>query len=70
MVKAKVKLTYSVELFVEATDEDSILDWLNDVTPWEAKDKARDNGHVVDEDFEEEILCFVKEDSDVDVVIE
>ena len=32
-MKAKVRLTYSVEMFVESDSEDAIIDWLNCTTP-------------------------------------
>ena len=36
-MKAKVRLNYSVELFVEGVNEEAIMDWLANTTPLEAK---------------------------------
>ena len=39
-MKAKVRLTYSVEMFVEGKSEEAIEDWLRCTTPTEAKESA------------------------------
>lgn len=67
MTKAKVRLTYSVEMFVEGESEEAIYDWLSCTTPEEAKKLAGKN--YVDENYSEEIICCVREDSVVDYVI-
>ena len=67
MMKCKVRLTRTVEMFVEGKDEDAIMDWLRQTTPEEAFRLA--DGHVNDEAYEEEIVCEVREDSVVDYVI-
>lgn len=65
-MKCKVRLSYTVELFVEGESEETVKDWLNSTTPTEAKELAN---NMVYEDFSEEILCNVREDSVVDYVI-
>ena len=37
-MKAKVRLTYSVEMFVEGKSEEAIEDWLRCITQTEAKE--------------------------------
>lgn len=66
-MKCKVKLTHTVEMFVEGTSEEAIMDWMLFTTPQEAKEMAI---HPVDEHYDEEIVCMIREDSDVDYVIE
>ena len=65
-MKCKVRMTYAIEFFVEGEDEDAIQDWLMCTTPAEAKELI--DGYV-DEEYTEEIICEVREDSDVDYVI-
>ena len=66
-MKAKVRLSYSVEMFVEGESEEAINDWLSCTTPTEAKELARNN--FVTEDYSEEIICGVQDNSVVDYVI-
>lgn len=66
-MKAKVRLTYSVEMFVEGDSEEAITDWMNCTTPDEAKALAGNN--YVTEDYSEEIICCVRDDSVADYVI-
>lgn len=66
-MKAKVRLTYSVEMFVDGESEEAINDWLSCTTPTEAKELARNN--FVTEDYSEEIICCVRDNSVVDYVI-
>ena len=66
-MKCKVRLTRTVELFVEGKDEETIMDWLSQTTPEEAIHAA--NGNVTEE-YDEEILFEVRDDSVVDYVIE
>ena len=66
-MKAKVRLTYSVEMFVEGESEEAINDWLSCTMPTEAKELARNN--FVTEDYSEEIICGVQDNSVVDYVI-
>ena len=68
IMKAKVRLTYSVEMFVEGKSEEAIEDWLRCITPTEAKELAGNN--FVTEDYSEEIICGVRDDSVVDYVIQ
>ena len=65
-MKCKVRLTRPVELIVEGKSEDSILGWLYTTTPEGAYLEA--NG-CVDEEYSEEIICPVRDDSEVDYVI-
>lgn len=66
-MKCKVRLTHTVEMFVEGPSEDAIQEWLLFTTPQEAKDMAL---NPVTEHFDEEIICNIMENSDVDYVIE
>jgi hypothetical protein len=66
-MKCKVRLTRTVELFVEGKDEEAIMDWLAQTTPEGAIHAA--GGNVMEE-YDEEILFEVREDSIVDYVIE
>ena len=63
-MKAKVRLTYSVEMFVEAKSEEQLQDWLNTTTPIEAADQAI---NFVNQNYTEEIICHVSDDSIVDL---
>ena len=65
-MKCKVRLTRTVELFVEGKDEETIMNWLRETTPEEAYLLA-DGG--ADDSYDEEIVCCVREDSDVDYVV-
>lgn len=65
-MKCKVRLTRTVELFVEGKNEDAIMDWLRQTTPEEAYLLADGD---VDETYDEEIICPVRDDSDVAYVI-
>lgn len=67
MMKCKVRLTRTVELFVEGKDEDIILDWLRETTPEEAYLLTDGN---VEDSYDEEILCPVSEESEVDYTIQ
>lgn len=66
-MKCKVRLTHTVELYVEGKSEDAIWNWLLSTTPQEAKDLARGS---VTEDYDEEMICPIVENSVVDYVIE
>ena len=66
-MKCKVRLTHTVEMFVEGESEEAIMDWLLCTTPEEAVDMAH---NAVDQEYEEEIICEVRDDSDVDYIIE
>lgn len=69
-MKCKVRLTHTVELFVEGESRDQIQDWLAGTTPEEAYFLAYDNGGQPDTDYEEDIVCEVSKNSVVDYVIE
>ena len=66
-MKCKVRLTQTVEMFVEGESEEAIMDWLYNTTPEEAADLAT---NMIDISYDEEIVCHVREDSEVDYVIE
>ena len=65
-MKCKVRLTRTVELIVEAESEDKVYDWLCETTP-EGAYLAADG--AADDSYDEEIICHVREDSEVDYVI-
>lgn len=65
-MKCKVRLTHTVEMFVEGDSEEAINEWLCCITPEEASDIAH---NAVDQEYEEEIVCYVDDDSEVDYVI-
>lgn len=64
-MKCKVRMTHTIEFFVEGKDEETIQDWMACRTPEEVKELIDD----CDEDYTEEILCPVREDSVVDYKI-
>lgn len=66
-MKCKVRLTRTVELVVEGKSEEAILDWLNQTTP-EGAYLAADG--AVEDEYDEEIICEVRNDAEVDYVIE
>lgn len=65
-MKCKVRLTRTVELVVEGESEESIGKWLWATTPEEAYLAA--NGHA-DDEYCEEIICTVRDDSEANYVI-
>lgn len=65
-MKCKVRLTQTVEMFVEGESEEAIMDWLYSTTPQEAVGVAT---NMVDVSYDEEILFHVRDDSEVDYVI-
>ena len=67
-MKCKVRLTRTVELFVEGESEEAIMDWLSQTTP-EGAYLATD-GDVECDEYDEEIICVINDDSEVDYVIE
>lgn len=66
-MKCKVRLSYTVEMFVEGASEEVIQEWLCCTTPEEARDMAY---NAVDQNWKEEIICHVDDNSEVDYVIE
>ena len=66
-MKCKVRLTHTVEMFVEGPSEEAIQEWLLCTTPTEAQDLTT---NMIDVSYDEEIVCEVSEDSEVDYVIE
>lgn len=65
-MKCKVRLTQTVEMFVEGESEEAIQEWLLSTTPEEAADLAE---NMIDISYDEEIICAVSEESEVDYVI-
>ena len=65
-MKCKVRMTYAIEFFVEGKSEDAIQEWMGNITPEQARDLI--NGSI-DENYTEEIICNVADDSIVDYVI-
>jgi hypothetical protein len=65
-MKCKVRMTHTIEFFVEGKSEDSILDWMNGVTPEQARELINDVDY---EEYAEEIICPIADDSIVDYVI-
>lgn len=66
-MKCKVRLTHTVTMFVEGESEEAISEWLLRTTPQEAADLAENRVYT---SYDEEIVCYVREDSEVDYVIE
>lgn len=66
-MKAKVRLSYTVELVVEGKDMDAISDWMAETTPAEAYKMA---GSVSDESFDDEILSVVDDNVEANYIIE
>lgn len=64
-MKAKVKLTHTVELVVEAETREQIEDWLNCTTPEEALDMAG----PITEFYDEEIIQTMSDNAVVDYAI-
>ena len=63
MSKYKIKMTHTVELFVEAENEEKVLDWMNTHTPDEFDIKI--GTHY----FDDEIVCPIRDDSIIDLTI-
>ena len=66
-MKCKVRLTQTVEMYVEGQSWNSVQEWLLCTTPQEAIDCAENEVSVY---YDEEIVCEVRDDSEVDYVIE
>ena len=64
---AKVKMTYTVDVFVKGENEEQIMDWARQHTPSEAQDDAAKSGHYIDERYDEEIIAYVRENSVYDI---
>ena len=65
-MKCKVKFTRTVEIFVEGESEETITDWMRQTTPEGAY--LLSNGSA-EEKYDEEIVCFVDDNSVVDYKI-
>lgn len=66
-MKARVRLSYTIELSVEGKSIEAITDWMNCITPDEVAELV--DRHQVDESYDEEFICPIAEDSIVDYVI-
>ena len=66
-MKARVRLSYTIELSVEGKSEEAIIDWMNGITPGEVAELV--NRHQVDESYDEEFICPIADNSVVDYVI-
>ena len=64
---AKVRLTHMVDIFVKGDSEEQIMDWARQATPSGAEIETVRAEKIIDEDYGEEILCFVRDDSDYDI---
>lgn len=58
----KVKLTHSVDVFVEAATEDDLMDWMNRTTPAEALEQSEQKA---ESSYSEEVLCMVNGYADI-----
>lgn len=58
----KVKLTHSVDVFVEAATEDDLMDWMNQTTPAEALEQSEQKA---ESSYSEEVLCMVNGYADI-----
>lgn len=63
MSKYKIKMTHTVELFVEAKNEEQVMDWMNTHTPDEIESKI---GY---HHYDDEIVCSIRDDSIIDLII-
>lgn len=67
---SKVRLVYSVDLYVKHESEDDLCEWLAETTPQGACEMAHEQtGGYPEESYDEEIICRVREDSDYDLDI-
>ena len=65
-MKCKVRLSRVTELVVSAENEDALVEWLNSMTPESVYLELDGN---VEEEYTNEIVCNVRDDSDVDYKI-
>ena len=65
-MKCKVRMTYTIEFFVEGKSEDAIQEWMSNKTPEEVRDLVND---FESENYTEEIICNIADDSFVDYII-
>ena len=66
-MKCKVKLMCAVELIVEGSSEEAIMDWMRATTPEEAYFSLASGGEA---HFDEHIIKYVHDDVEADYVIE
>lgn len=65
ILKFKVKMSHTVELYVEGKSEEAVVDWMYSKTPEQVKELAP----FCIEDYEDEVLCSVVDNAVVDYVI-
>ena len=65
----KVRLEHAVELFVRASSEEKVQDWLHCNTPASVKGLLEQNERYIDEDYNETILCECMGNSIEDITI-
>lgn len=58
----KVRLTHSVDVFVEAAAEDDLMDWMNQTTPAEALEQSEQKAAS---NYYEEVICTVNGCADI-----
>ena len=66
-MKARVRLSYTIELSVEGNSEEAIVDWMSCITPEEVRDLV--DLSQVTESYDEEFICPIANNSAVDYVI-
>jgi hypothetical protein len=71
MIKAKVQLSLTVTLNVEAENEERLGEWLSENTPADVIKLLAENGKNYSSkcSYDEEILQFLRDDRGVDLVI-
>lgn len=63
----KVRLTYTVDVFIKGKNEDQIMDYIRQMTPREIYLAASKSGHYIEESFDEFVLADIKPDSEYDI---
>ena len=66
---ARVRLTYAVDVTVKGESQEQIVEWMNRTSPTEAFKEASKSGYYVEENYGEEFICPVMENSDYDIDI-
>lgn len=62
-IKAKIKLTHTVEFIAEGKEIDVIQDWCSDKTPEDIVRICDRNGKVVVQEFDDEIIVLDEDES-------
>ena len=63
----KVRLTYSVDVFVKGDSAEQIMEWALERTPTEAYREASRSGHEITEHYDEIVLANVRDESEYDI---